>query len=434
MNPEINENVDRSMAPPVHDMGPLSLEPESVHTLPNGVTLHLLSGGGVDVCRIKVLLPGGVAESPLPKLFGIANNLMLEGTKSHPGSTLADFIESRGAWTGIENTTHHSGLSLFCLNSTYSFLLPLVKEMIMQPEFSPEAVEKTLRTEASRLEVEERKVLYRAGCALKKIVYGDGHPLTPVGSPSQLLTYTPAQIAEAHAARLDPAGIHIYLSGRITDDMIKITEQEFGSIPSITPFPQPRLIFPEHHEGARIHVDMPDSLQSGVMLMIPAIGRVHADYVPLRMAVITLGGYFGSRLMLNIREEKGLTYGITSSMMGYRHSGFISISSQTDPSTVDLLISETIAEIERMKDPASYTTDEINRLSRFVLSELAGVLDSPFSRMDFLQTKVTASTPSGYFAMQDRVARSLTPDLLATMAETYFDTSRLFIATAGRNN
>ena len=85
-----------------------------------------------------------------------------------------------------------------------------------------------------------------------------------------------------------------------------------------------------------------------------------------------------------------------------------------------------------MKDPASYTPDEINRLSRFILSELAGVLDTPFSRMDFLQTQVTANTPAGYFAMQDHTARNLSPELLAAMAEKYFNTDLLFIATAGK--
>lgn len=118
--------------------------------------------------------------------------------------------------------------------------------------------------------------------------------------------------------------------------------------------------------------------------------------------------------------------------MGFRHSGFISIASQTDARTVDQLIDETISELERMKNPASYSDDEIDRISRFVLSELAGVLDSPFSRADFLQTQVSANTPAGYFAMQDSAARTMSAEMLASMAEKYFDTSKLFIATAGK--
>lgn len=410
----------------------MSLPEADSMTLANGLTIHTLSGGNAEVSRIKVLLPGGIAESPVPQLYQMANTLLLEGTLSHPSDELADILEYNGAWSGVDTSTHHSSLSLYCTNSTYPSLLPLVKEMILQPAYESEAVTNALRAEAARLDVENHKVAYRASCAMRNLVYGPGHPLSATPTSERLLAITPDTLRRAHLKRLDPKGMHVYLSGRLSDSMISQAAETFSTIPPTAPFPLPRLQFPTHLTGDRVHVDMPDSLQSGVKLMIPAIGRIHPDYVPLRMAVIALGGYFGSRLMLDIREDKGLTYGITSSLLGYRHSGFISISSQTDPSTVNLLIDATVSVIERMKDPASYTHDEITRLSNFVLSELAGVLDTPFARMDFLQTQVTANAPAGYFAMQQQAARSLTPQLLAEMAEKYFYTQCLFIATAGK--
>ena len=432
MNPDLNETIDRTKSPDIKNMGPLSLPEADTSVLANGLTLHTLSGGDAEVSRIKILIPGGIAESPRPQLYQVANSLMLEGSKNHPGRELADIIEYNGAWTGLETTTHHSGLSMYCLNSVYPSLLPLVKEIVMYPEFAPEATAHMLQSEAARIEVEQHKVLYRAGCAIKNMVYGPQHPLSSVTDPQQLLEITPAEITEAHHARLDPEGMHVYISGLLSKRMTDMAKEVFSSIPKSRTFPLPQLRFPEHSAGQRTHVEMPDSMQSGVRLMIPAIGRKHPDYVPLRMAVIALGGYFGSRLMLNIREEKGLTYGITASLMGFLHSGFISIASQTDARTVDQLIEETNSELERMKNPASYSDDEIDRISRFVLSELAGVLDSPFSRADFLQTQVSANTPAGYFAMQDSAARTMSAEMLASMAEKYFDTSKLFIATAGK--
>ncbi|MDE6394516.1 MAG: insulinase family protein [Duncaniella sp.] len=432
MNPDIPETIDRTKVPAIHDMGRLTLPEGDSTVLANGVTLHTLSGGDTEVCRIKVLMPGGVAESPKPLLYHIVNSLSLEGTNHHPGDRLADILEYNGAWSSVEQSTHHSALSLFTTNSAYPTLLPLVKEMIMMPEFAPEVTSHALNNEAARLEIEQQRVAYRAGCAMRRMIYGENHPLAAVATPEELLAITPDELRQAHDARLDPAGMHVYLSGLLTDSMIRDAELTFGAIPAHTPFPLPRLVFPEHTGGARTHVDMPHALQSGVQLSIASIGRNHPDYVALRMAVIALGGYFGSRLMLNIREDKGLTYGISASLYGYRHDSFITVSSQTDTSTVEQLIEESVREIERMKDPATYTHDEINRLSRYVLSELAGVLDTPFQRCDFLQTQVTAGTPRGYFAMQEHTARTLTPELLAEMATRYFDTSRLFIATAGK--
>jgi len=433
MNPDTTETIDRTTAPAINDMGPLSLPDEDIISLKNGINLHLLSGGNAEVSHIKILLPGGIAESPVPQLYQMANSLLLEGSINHPSDELAEILEYNGAWSGVDTSTHYSSLSLYCTNNTYHTLLPLIKEMVTSPAFEDEPVANALRAEAARLDVENHKVAYRASYAMRNLVYGPDHPLSAVPSPEQLLDITPAQLHQAHERRLDPKGIHVYISGLLSDNMIGEAQHIFSTIEGREGFPLPRLQFPKHTSGDSVHVDMPESLQSGVKLMIPAIGRIHPDYVPLRMTVIALGGYFGSRLMLNIREEKGLTYGITASLLGFKHNGFISISSQTDPSTVNMLIEETVKEIERMKNPSTYTPDEVNRLSRFVLSELAGVLDTPFSRMEFLQTQITANAPARYFAMQEHAARTITPEILAEMAEKYFNTDCLFIATAGKS-
>lgn len=160
----MEEIIDRAIAPDIHNMGSLSLPEAETMTLPNGLTLHFLSGGNADVSRIKILLPGGIAESPRPKLLEIANSLLLEGTVNHSGEQLSDIIEHNGAWTGIETSTHHSALSVYCLNSTYRTLLPLVNEIVLSPAFDPEATSHVVRNEAARLEVDHHKVLYRAGC------------------------------------------------------------------------------------------------------------------------------------------------------------------------------------------------------------------------------------------------------------------------------
>ena len=420
------------MAPAVHALSPMTLPPATTTLLDNGIKLHTLSGGKSAVSRIKIILPGGLVESDRPGLMRMAGNLMLEGSKSYPGNTLSETLEYNGAWTGIDMATHHSMLNLYCINRSYESLLPISAEMVTHPLYEPEAVSQALQAEAARLEVERHKVAYKASVAMNAMIYGKDHPLAADPEPDELLSITPEMLRHSHSRRLDPEGMHVYLSGLLTDDMIEQAVRVFSSIPPSEPYPLRDMQFAHHLVGERRHISMPESKQSAVRMVIPVIGREHPDYVPLRMAVIALGGYFGSRLMLNIREDKGLTYGISSALIGYRNSGFLSISSQTDHTTVEELIDETISEIERMKNPSSYTADEIDRLSRYVLSELAGVLDTPFTRTDFLSTEITASTPPGYFEMQQEAARAASAGTLAEMARRYFDTGRLFIATAGR--
>ncbi|MDE6377620.1 MAG: insulinase family protein, partial [Duncaniella sp.] len=209
-------------------------------------------------------------------------------------------------------------------------------------------------------------------------------------------------------------------------------EELFSTLPgssSVAPFRQ--VSFPVLESGSLEFTLVPDAVQNSVAMGIPAIGRNHPDYIPLCIAVPALGGYFGSRLTMNIREEKGLTYGITASLMTYPDAGFVIIESDTDPANGSALIDEVRIEIERLKDPASFSPDELTRLRRHILSDLARITDTTFSRMMYLQSRVTmGDSPTG-FADLEAAARLLSADSIAETASRYLDPDRLVISIAG---
>lgn len=163
---------------------------------------------------------------------------------------------------------------------------------------------------------------------------------------------------------------------------------------------------------------------------MPAIDRNHPDYIVLRLLVMALGGYFGSRLMSNIREDKGYTYGINSYLLGYPEGGLIGISSSTDNSTADALIEETIGEIKRLSK-GDFTEDEIARLKQHAMSTLASSLDSSFDIMEYYINGLVAFIPSNYFEEQVKAVKSLTPELLTRVAREHLSLDRLNIAVAG---
>ncbi|QCD39771.1 insulinase family protein [Duncaniella sp. C9] len=266
-------------------------------------------------------------------------------------------------------------------------------------------------------------------------------PLARSESAEQILSLTPDQLREFHYSRLSSNDIHVFLSGNITPRIEALVTDTFSRIASGTSFGMSSLSFAPPAESPReVLVELPGSQQSAVNMMIPAPGRLDSSFVSLRCAVTALGGYFGSRLMLNIREARGLTYGISASLFGYPERSFISVATQTACDSVKDVRRLILEEIERMKDPASYTEDELMRLSRFLLSGLAATLDTPFSRMDFFKTKLYASTPDDYFEIQENFARRLDPantsskeaaELLVSTIADNFNVSRRITAVAG---
>lgn len=424
--------MNRSIAPEVYNFGSLTLSPAKSYRLPNGINVHIESGSEIEVSRLTVALPGGEAESPKPGLAACAGMVLIEGTTRQNGEEIANMLEYNGAWVNTSVSTHYTSVTLSSLNDRFDDLLPVLAEMILTPTFPQEATAKILQRQASRIEIEHEKVSVIADEAIRPLAFGRENPLARSENAGEIRSITSEELSTFHYSRLDPKDIHIFFSGNITEGMIESLNKIFSRFPARKGIEIGTIDFdPIASEEMRTNIIREHAQQSAVKIMIPAVGRSSADFVPLRLAVMALGGYFGSRLMLNIREDKGLTYGISAVLLGYSRQSFITITTQTDSSTKEEVIRLICDELEKMKDPASYTDDEIRRLSKFQLSNLATILDTPFSRMDYMQTHVFANTPDDYFEQQERLARTLTPEILAQMARKYFDQSRMIIATAG---
>ena len=425
-------NPDRNRRPEIHTIGPLTLESESIRVLQNGITLHIIGGGTTEVCRIGIALPGGTAESTRPGLLEAVALMLPEGSEQTPGQRMSDILESNGAWCGSSVTSHHTLINLFCTCSAFPAVLPMAREMAFSPAFEPEAAKRILHLQSSRAAVNRCKVGFNASAALKPIIYGVDNPIAAIPEPEEIITFTPEEMREAHRSRLDTKGIHIFLAGRIDDGMVEAVVRRFASIRTGIEFSPVTLTFPDNVGPEEVVTDMPDALQSAVKMAIPTPGRNDPGFIDMRIAACALGGYFGSRLMTNIREDKGLTYGITAALYGYHDRGYLIVSTETDCANTREVITETVAEIERLKDPASFSPDEVERLRNFFLSNLASVLDSPFQRMDFLQNNIIAGTPTDYFALQHSAIRATTAETIAETARRYFDTSKMVTSIAGK--
>lgn len=426
------ESPDRSNAPEVHTFGPLTLGSAETITLANGVRIHTMADADSEVCRIAVAIPGGNAEETPDGVIRIIAPALSEGTVRHSAGEIAGLLEDFGAWSGASLSTHHTVYNLSCLSRFLDDLLPLVREIVLEPAFDPEAMDNLKETLASRNEVDRHKVEWQASNAIKPIIYGRSNPLAVSVSPESIRAVTPSRLHEVHARRLDPGNTHIFLSGGVTSGMIRRVSEVFSAFGMEVGFPLGHLEFPSIDGERRVFTEMPDSLQSGIVMDLPLIGRDNPDFVALRTVIIALGGYFGSRLMLNIREEKGLTYGIGAALLGYKEKGFMSVSTQTATEYVERVEEETLKEIERLKDPASYSADEIYRLGLYIRSGLASGLDNALSRMDLWQSYTLAGATPGYFEEQDEFACHLSAEVLADTASRYLDTSRIVTSVAGR--
>lgn len=423
-------HLDRRKSPEIRSFEHLSM-PEVRHiTLDNGIPLTIYNAKTLDVCRLSMIWDGGICESERPSIAILTANSLREGTSALKGSQIAEKFEFNGAWLKSSISPHHSTVVMYSLNSKLSEVLPLLAEITSNPSFPEHEVNVLKQKMAASTRIQQEKVESLCTKSNNRLIFGADHPMSRYDQPVDIESITISEIKSQFNRVFVPSGLGLYLSGHVTTEMERLINKTFGRIETDKPSCGLNIIPLNPSDTKKEIVHKSDALQSALIISIPTINRDHEDYITLRMAVMALGGYFGSRLMANIREDKGYTYGITSSLLGYREGGVIEISTQCDNKYVDAIIHEVEKEITRIKT-GDMSHDEIDRLKNYLMTSLASKLDSPFSIMDYYENMRVVGVDRDNFDRQIKTVKCLTNDLIAQVATRYLDLNNMYISVAG---
>lgn len=425
--------VDRTIEPVVKPFETLAIKPVEKRILPNGVEVFIINSGDQPLNRVTVSYPSGLMEAEIPDALQLATQLMREGTERHSGKEISEMLDFHGAWLKADAMTHDTVISLWSVNSSTATLLPLLREIIEQPVFPEKEFEALKQKHKAKYLVSQKNVMYMASMADKRQVFGKEHPICRVLNADEIEAITSDDVSNAYR-KVFGIKPYIFLSGGELDPVIDDIVAELGKIKfdaTERPAQNIKPMHPAHAETETIEIDAEH--QSAIAMSIPTVSRDNPDYIPLRLVVMALGGYFGSRLMSNIREDKGYTYGIQANLLGYREGGVISIMTNTAPEYVAPVIEETKKEIERLKDTLM-DDEELSNVKSYAMTSLAAMLDTPFQIMDYYISQLHNDTPPDYFADQVKAINSLTAEQIVTLSRKYLDTGKMLVSIAGPAN
>lgn len=421
----------RAVPPPVSLMTVMHLPPMQTRIMPSGLTVHTYRKAGLPVIYISAIIRGGVAEAGSPALCALASILRREGSRDYTSEQISETLDFYGASLKSNMASHHIQIGLYSLLSRFEDVLPVFADIVCRPTYPERELEVRRESLARNIEISLENVSYLASVESERQIMGDGHPLSIADSPDTIRSITQQMLTRFSDRFTSSSSIEIFLCGDITPHIESAVEKTFETrlqaidVPQLTlqPFsPAPPL--------SRCVVRKPEATQSSVAITLPAIPRTHPDYLPLHLCVYALGGYFGSRLMLNIREEKGLTYGISASMPGYIDDAYIGITAETDNANVREVIDQVAAELKRLaSDPCR--GDELMRLKQSAFSSQAAILDSPVSITDHHITSLTQGLPEGYFEAKQKAIESLSAETIAEIASRYLKPEYMRTAIAG---
>lgn len=419
-------------APAISDFSPLTMPQPLIKHFDNGVTLHLIEAPGYGISSINLAWRSAVAEATYDGLpsytpFLVAD-LLREGSQKYPGATIADVVDFEGASLSARSDTHYTIVNLTALPKSLPELLPIIGDMAQNPTFENDAFEAIRTKAAQKADIDNTKPSVVADHCFTDMISGKNHPYLPSPTGDDIRAITRQQVIACHRKGFDSAPIHLFYCGPLDNgigDMLMAFAQNLRSAPS-DPARDYFAPFVAEPPATKI-VKHNDPNQIAISMGMPTITREHPDYIPLRTAIMALGGHFGSRLNSNIRERLGLTYGISAALYGQREGAFMSVQAQCRRGTAQRVIDEIKGEIERLAtEPLN--DEEFSALHSIVSSSLVANVDSPIAVMRHHVSALLSVLPATYYDDQWRSWQSLTPAIIADMASRYLNPDNLRIA------
>lgn len=279
-------------------------KPQST-TLDNGIDMKSISIGDQPVSRLDIIFEGGRCDGRNQTVSEMLSAILREGTTSLNAQEIAEALDYHGAWLGCDASSHNATLSLYSLNRNFEKVVPILADIVMNPSFPEQELSNLKSLAANRLRINRQKVAFLAMETFARLHFGEGSNLGKVVSENDIESITTEELSKFHKQWFAPQNMSVILSGKVEGQMFDVVNNCFGKTP-VTGVPQqsatdsPSIKF----KPDTVVVDKPDALQSAVRMGMPTVLRSDADYIPLRILVTALGGYFGSRLMTNIREDK----------------------------------------------------------------------------------------------------------------------------------
>jgi len=404
--------------------------PMKLLTLGNGASVFLIETGTEEIMRIEFVFRAGMVQEYLPLLANSTNMMMTEGSENYTAEELNNILDYYGIFLNMITEKDTAGLIVYFLNKHFEKVLELLVEILFRPEFPENELDILMNKRLNWFRINREKVQNIAGDRFFESVFGSHHPYGRQVQESDFGGMIPSLLKDFHAKFYKPEKMTMIVSGQIPGSASDSFERFFGGLGSkeiYTEDSKNRII------GAhvkKVHIEKKGAIQTAIRIGSASINKRHPDYPGLKFLNLLLGGYFGSRLMKNIREEKGFTYGIHSSVSSFDLSGSIMISTEVGKKNAGQAVDEIYREIKLLHS-IPVGRDELEVVRNYMAGEMVRMFDGPFAIAESFKAVWEFGLNFNYFIGMMDTIRTITPDEILKLARDYYNIDDFYEITAG---
>jgi predicted Zn-dependent peptidase len=421
---------DRRTPPDKYDITvSIPAEPD-IFTLDNGVPVYIHNSGTEDIIRIEFFFRAGSSLEQKTLAASTANMMLFEGTRSFSAAKLASRLDYYGSHPQQFCDNDSAGISIVFLNKYAENLMPICREMLFEPVFPAKEFNQVMKKRLQWYNVSRQKVSALATEKFNELTFGSDHPYGRAVKKEDFRNLSVNDVSSFHSTTYLPATMAVFVSGKTDNKICELINDYFGDIKKGRKSVVPVRQLQPYAGGVKEHIKKKNSVQAALRIGKRNITKTHPDYTGLKVVDTLLGGYFGSRLMSNLREDKGYTYGIHSSLVSMLSSGKAVISADVGATYVSESVDEIFKEVEKLRTD-TVTENEMRVVRNYMLGELLRMFDGPFSVSESFRSVWEFGLDNTYFVRLAERIKNITPDEIRMLAKAYYKPEDFVTVTVG---
>jgi zinc protease len=416
--------------PPVFPVEKVIIPEVKSFNLTNGVPVYLIDAGTEDIMRLEIAFRAGQAMESKPLLASTTNMMLSEGSQNYSAEELNRQIDYYGAFLNLSPEKDLAGLIIYFLSKHTSKILEITRELLFRPAFPEAELNALMKKRLRWFLINREKVSNQAADKFFESTFGSLHPYGRQLSEHDFELMDPSIIKEFHSKYYTPGNMTVIVSGKIHPDTSELLNYYFGDLSSPTIQKHERVDAIRGEELKEVHIDKPGAVQTAIRIGSTTINKRHPDYPGLKILNTILGGYFGSRLMKNIREDKGYTYGINSLVTSLNLSGYKVISTEVSPKNCQKTIDEIFNEIRDLQNEP-LDNEEMAIVRNYMSGEMVRMFDGPFAIAESFRSVWEFGLGNNYYHDLSEKILKIEPDEIIALARTYYKIDDLYQVTVG---
>ncbi|MFP5042196.1 M16 family metallopeptidase [Parasediminibacterium sp. JCM 36343] len=415
--------LNRKKSPKIIDTVELSLQlkPYTKFTLDNGVEVYNINAGAQEVVMVEMVFFAGNWHEEKNIVAATTNFMLKNGTKRRTAFAINEHFEFHGAYLNRSCQNETATFTLHTLGKHLPKLLPVMAELLTDSIFPEEELAIYKQNQKQRLAINLKKCDFVANRLIDTYLFGQQHPYGRFTSVEDYDALQRKELAAFYEQFYTHGKCILFVAGVLPSDIEEQLNNAFGCLPLN------QSILPEHSFEAKPFAEKKhevindaSGVQGAIRIASPFPNRHHPDFSKVQVLNNVFGGFFGSRLMSNIREDKGYTYGIHSYLQNLIQQTAWLVSTEAGRDVCAATIAEVYKEMARLRDEP-IDAEELHLVRNFMMGSILGDLDGPFQIIARWKNYILNGLDGQYFYNALNTIKTVPAEELQVLAKKYLN-------------